>query len=276
MSETPQEIGSRTAKGGFENERKIRDLLKNWKSQSDAKNILKSMGVEIENIKTLDAKILGGRKKVDLQIFITYESGNTQTINLSLKKQDRHGFNHIDRRTVDFYADKFQFSETTRIALKKFCGVPGFSPLDLLKSGELTKEEYFKLRDIPEKKHHTEPEAQGGRFYIDELSPKEQKAIIKDFEDKKEKIIHFILNGDDPEYPVHYLLITKQENDQTFYYIESLKTAEKRANGKIFLTKSRRKDIGANLQIGDILIQRKGGTGGATQLQFKWKNIFPE
>ena len=274
--ETPSEIGSRTAGGGYKYERYFRDLLNNRLDSDEAKFVLDQLNIDINNVKSLRVEKLGGKLKPDNQIIIEMKSNKIVKINISNKKQDKNGYNHIDRRTVDFYTDKFGFPPILRTALKKYCGVPGFSPVDLLRSGELTKAEYLKLIDIPEKKKHTEEESQGGRFYINELSNLERDIILGYFESHKEPIMRFVLNGDNPDYPVDYVVVGKEKGKNYDHYVYTLEEAfNKACQGKFFLSKPTL-GHGSNLRIGPITIQKKGGTGRSTTLQFKWKDIFPK
>lgn len=272
--ETPQEIGSRTAKGGYSNENDIIEMFDNWKNDKIAQNFLKIMGFRIEDIQSLRTEKVGGRKKTDIQLFIK-DSNKIITKNISLKKQNSQGYNHIGRKNVDYYCDLFDFSQTTRIALNKYCGVSGYSPSDLLKSGRIDRQSYLNLRDIPEKVKHSEEEAKGGRFFLDELHENEVDSILNDFTAKLDTIIFHILNGDEPEYFVDWFIFTKNDSNQINISIEPIAETINRAKGSVYLSNAT-KGSGSNLRFGPITVQKKGGTGGATQLQFKWKNIFPE
>jgi len=276
--ETPAEVGSRTASGGFRNERYFRDLLNNSLDSEEARDLLNQLNINYHKIKILEVKKLGGIYKPDNQIFIKFNDGTSQTINISNKKQDDFGFNQLDRRTVDKYSEIFSLSSLTKNTLKKYCGVRGFSPLDLLNSGELPKEQYLRLIDIPEKKTHTEEASKGGRFYLNELSNEEKESVISEFESKKEQIMLFVLNGDDVNYPVDYVVVTKiskkkQKYDHLVFTLEEI--FRKACERDFYLSNVTRK-YGSNLRIGAITVQKKGGTGGSTNLQFKWTNLYPK
>ena len=169
MFETRAEIGSRTAKEGFNNEEDLRTLFSSWKQSDTAKDMLKSMGFDLHSIKHIDAIKKGGKSKTDIQLRVKLKDSTQKIVNLSLKKQNLQGYNHIGRTTVDNYCDLFGFSEITRRALKKYCGVKGFTPEDLLSKGEISKEKYLSLREVKLNKQHTES---GRRFFIDELEKK--------------------------------------------------------------------------------------------------------
>jgi len=276
--ETTAEIGSRTAKGGYNNEKYFRELLNYNLNTKEAQDILKQLNIDFKKIKSLKVKKIGGKLKPDNQIFIVFKDNTSQTMNISNKKQDSTGFNHIDRRTVDDYATKFDLKPITRDALKKYCGVSPFSPLDLLNKGELSKSEYQKLVDIPEKKAHKEKESQGGRFYLNELSQEERDSVLNEFELKKKQIMHFILNGDNSEYPVDYVVGTKllKEKNRIDHLVFPLEEIINMACENNFILSKVRKNFGSNLKIGSITVQKKGGTGRSTNLQFKWTDLFPK
>ncbi|HAM38725.1 MAG: hypothetical protein A2474_00390 [Elusimicrobia bacterium RIFOXYC2_FULL_34_12] len=120
-------LGSRTAKGGFANEKAICRKFNNWKDDSVAKEWLEIMGYSVKSIDSVTAIQIPTRikkenvlkfnvtekdydefvryKKADAQIRITIKIGNILKIeNLSLKKANSDAdFNQIDKRKVDFY-----------------------------------------------------------------------------------------------------------------------------------------------------------------------------
>ena len=105
-----QELGSRTAKGGFQNEADIVDKFNDYQADQDAQSWLKKMGYNPATISSLKAFTIPPRinpqkaielgaternvaitikyKKADIQLQIVSE-GRLYRENLSLKKQDR-------------------------------------------------------------------------------------------------------------------------------------------------------------------------------------------
>jgi len=275
--ETKREIGSRTAKKGFRNEDVIIKKFSNWREDTHSKDwlyyICKSKGFEFSNLESIEIKKIGGKNKADLYlklIFVQFESIN---IGISLKIQNVMGYNHIHRENADDFARRFNFSKNATIALLKYCGVEGYSPYDQLLKGVISKEEYLSYDDIPEKKQHREGT---GRYYFDELPNNEQIELIENFSLNFKEILEYIIRGDSTSnYQADFLLCTLDLGNERFLYsIEIIEEAIDRAfdNG---IVKPLIKEH-PSLHMGKITLQRKGGTGGATQLQFKWTNVFPE
>ncbi|MHA1821952.1 MAG: hypothetical protein ACTSVC_15875 [Promethearchaeota archaeon] len=262
--------GSRTAKGGFLNEEIILKYFKEWKTNKYGKRFLKEIckyeRIDFNLVKEINVNRVGGKGgKADLVLEIPLFN---KRLGISLKKQEEQGYNHIDRRSAQFFAEKFKFSDIAKLGLYKYCGVEGYSPLELFESKKISEEEYSALKDTPLKgKTHREGK---GHFYFYELTKDEQKALLDEFKNKQIQILNFILKGEG-KFKADYLIITKHiGEDQYLFYLEPINKTIERAKGTV--TPSKR----GTIHMGKITIQRKGGTGGATQIQFKWKNIFPE
>ncbi|HHV6941400.1 TPA: type II restriction endonuclease, partial [Haemophilus influenzae] len=56
------ELGSKTAKDGFKNEKDIADRFENWKENSEAQDWLVTMGHNLDEIKSVKAVVLSGYK----------------------------------------------------------------------------------------------------------------------------------------------------------------------------------------------------------------------
>lgn len=270
--ETKEEIGSRTAKTGFKNEDRILSLFQNWdkneSSQYFLKFICKNENISYESIKRIGAEKIGGRGgKADITIEIITAT-TIKKIGISLKKQEEKGYNHIDRREPGFFADKFNFSETARLALYKYCGIAGYSPVELYEKGKISQKEYETYKDTPHKgKTHSEGR---GRFFLYELNNEEQNVLLNEFKNKQEMILAYILKGEG-SLKADYLIITKHTaDDEYLFHIETIEETIIRARGNVLASKR------GSIHFGKMTAQRKGGTGGAWQIQFKWSNIFPE
>jgi len=91
------ELGSKTAKGGFRNEDKIRDKFDHWKTDSDARAWLKSMKDRLEDIESVLASKPHGAK-ADVEIRVKMTSGErVERISIKLVSNP-NGFNQIDKR----------------------------------------------------------------------------------------------------------------------------------------------------------------------------------
>ena len=272
--ETRADIGSRTAKEGYDNEEHIMEKINNWKSDQESRDwinfICEIKKIDINDIINIKCSDIPGTKKSDLRILIETKEEKF-TFGIQAKKQNKQGYNHLGRRKVEEYVEKFNFSTNTALGLKKYCGVTGYSPSDLFKSGKLKETEYLNCKDIPEKKTHSEGT---GRFYFSELEKIEQDSIKKDFREKADEIFRYILVGSG-EYKVDFMIITKKTDDLE-YHIETIEQTIERAKESTeeeFINVSRFD----NFKMGKhITVQKKGGTGGADYLQFKWTNIFPK
>ncbi|NKQ38574.1 MAG: hypothetical protein HF967_03710 [Methanosarcinales archaeon] len=127
------ELGSKTAKEGFANEKAICEKFNDWKRDKEAQEWLKIMGYDIKNLHFIKAIQVPTRiKKNDLSKFEVSEKDYEQFVrfkkadaqirviikirdilkieNLSLKKANSDAnYNQIDKRTVDFY-EKLEIS----------------------------------------------------------------------------------------------------------------------------------------------------------------------
>ena len=97
-----------------------------------------------------------------------------------------------------------------------------------------------------------------------------QSFVIEEFSSKQDEILSFVLRGKG-KHQSRFMIITLENNDQGYdYHIDSIQNLIKLGKGEV------KKTSRGNFKIGNhITVQRKGGTWGAHQLQFKWKNIFP-
>lgn len=201
------------------------------------------MGFNLSEIKEVEAEQLTRHTKTDVQVNVLLKSGIEQICNISCKKG---GGNQIDKRWVDEYANEFSFSETTRIALKKFTGEAGFTPVDLLAEGAISQSKYKSLRDKR-------------RFIFSELEGHEQEAILADFRQHRTAIIQFLLQGSEEGAPQWFM-----KDYELIPMTKAISLAT--GDGQVVPTRT-------GFRIGQIKVQRKGGTPDPTKLQFKWDGI---
>lgn len=98
------ELGSKTAKNGFKNEKEIAAKFNNWKNDIEAECWLKIMGYEISMIEYVKAVVLSGEKadlNVQIQIKIK-QSLDVENIQVKLLSNKR-GFNQVDKRWLKKY-----------------------------------------------------------------------------------------------------------------------------------------------------------------------------
>lgn len=243
MKETHEEIGRRGARGGFEQERRVRDEFEKWQQSRLAQNWLQTMGFNLNEVNQVRAERLLGHTKADVQVKVVLKTGIMQICNISCKKG---GGNQIDKRWVDEYANEFGFLEITRGALKKFTGELGFTPPELVSKGIISQSKYQSLKDKR-------------RFIFPELEGYEQEAILTDFRRCRDIIIQFLLQGSDEDAPQWFM-----KDDELIPMAKAIRLAT--GDEQVIPTRT-------GFRIGEIKAQRKGGTPDPTKLQFKWDGI---
>jgi len=243
------EIGSATAKGGFANEKTIRNKFNDWRMDKEAKTWLKIMGYNLKKIKSVKAVHIPPKgQKADVQLKIVIRIGNIIKIeNLSLKKANRDAdYNQIDKRWVDSYQQLWNFDDTTKLGLKLFTGE--IKPTRK-RVGDI------KLRDKR-------------RAFLDELPPTLRNKIIGFFRGNKILIVTDILKGRGG-LSADWVLVTRydKKTDTTKWALKDINTVMNfYGEGKVRLSPH------GSLYIGKITMQRKGGDDGrptGNMLQFK-------
>ena len=194
-----KELGSKTAKGGFANEKSICKKFNLWENDNEAQEWLRIMGYSIGKLSSVKAIQVPTRikktdldkfeideaeyeglmkfKKADAQIRIIIKIGNILKIeNLSLKKANSDAdYNQVDKRTVDAYQEMWGFDDETALWLKLF-------------TGELNPKLYSRLIDkkiLRDKR----------RLFIDEMPEKIQDKIIDFFKRNRIMIVSDTLKG---------------------------------------------------------------------------------
>ena len=237
----PRQLGSRTARMGFENEDIVVGKFNAWQKDIDAQEWLEIMGYKLKEIEKLIAKKLHGHK-TDVQVQITvYLKEIISAENLSIKLvSNPQGFNQVDKRWVDTYVQMWNIPYRLSIALKLF-------------TGEIS--------------HNVSGVRDPRRMYLNEMNSQIQTEIIKFFRDNKLLIVSDILKGSG-KFPAGWMLVAHKK------HVKGNDWALKRINhvlnvfgkGEVIITKK------GNLRIGKIGMQRKGGDAGrktANMLQFK-------
>ena len=269
------EFGSRTAKGGFANEKEICKKFNNWEEDEDAKLWLKMMGYDINKIdyvkaiqiptriKKSDVKKFGFSeeeyedlmhfKKTDVQVqirLIIRVNNAIKVENLSLKKANSDAdYDQVDKRWVDSYKEMWHFDDEIVLALKLFTGEisPSIHP-------EMLKVSLSQLRD-------------SRRVFLTELKEDIVQKIILFFTKNKILVVSDILKGRGG-FAADWMLVTRynKSNDTTTWILKDINTAM-----NFFGQGDVRVSPRGSLYIGRITMQRKGGTPDPTKLQFKIK-----
>ena len=267
------EFGSRTAKGGFANEKAICEKFNNWKNDEDAKLWLKIMGYDpdkIDYVKAIQIPIrikksdirkfgfseeeyeeLMRFKKTDVQVQIrlVIRINNALKVeNLSLKKANfNFCYNQVDKRWVDSYKEMWHFDDEIALALKLFTGeIPPSSHREMLKVS------ISQLRDQR-------------RVFLTELRDDIVEKIISFFTQNKILVVSDILKGRGG-FAADWMLVTiyNKDEDTTIWILKDINTVM-----NFFGQGDVRVSPKGSLYIGRITMQRKSGTPDPTKLQFK-------
>ncbi|HHI88168.1 MAG TPA: type II restriction endonuclease [Candidatus Cloacimonetes bacterium] len=269
MNET--ELGSKTAKGGFENEKTICKKFNSWKKDKESQQWLKIMGYNIKKLDSVKAIQIPTRikksdlskfgvieeeyeqfvrfKKADAQIRIIIKIGNILKIeNLSLKKANSDAdYNQIDKRSVDFYQEMWRFDNEIKLWLKLF-------------TGEIVPISQKKLigKIKPKDKR---------RLFFTEMPELIQKKIIQFFKENKILVVSDIIKGRGG-LSAGWMLVTRRNKQEktTTWILKNINTVM-----NFFGSDDVEISPRGSLHIGKITMQRKGGTPDPTKLQFKIK-----
>jgi len=236
-------LGSVTAKSGFKNEKDVIDKFNNWQKDEVAQKWLEVMGYKLSEVEYVKAFKIRGSYKTDIQIRIQITiklKSQSDIQNLQVKLvSNPQGFNQIDKRWVDKYAELWNIpNEITRL-LKLFTGE--IKPIKK------------KLKD-------------SRRMLLSEFSNEDQEKILDFFRQNKILIISDLLKGRG-EFSADWVLVILKANNESKWILKSINEAMNVfGNGDIRVTSQ------GSLKIGRIGMQRKGGNGGrdtAKMLQFK-------
>lgn len=262
------ELGSKTAKGGFANEKAICKKFNAWKKDKEAQEWLKIMGYDIKKLDYVKAIQVPIRikksdlskfelneeeytqfvrfKKADAQIRIIIKIGNMLKIeNLSLKKANSDAdYNQIDKRTIADHQEMWNFDDEVAFWLKLF-------------TGELNPKEHLGIKKLRD----------GRRLFLDEMPESIQNKIIRFFESNRIIIISDIIKGRGG-LSADWMLVTRlnREKKTTTWTLRDINVVMNFfGSGEVCISPR------GSLYIGKITMQRKGGTPDPTKIQFKIK-----
>jgi len=265
------ELGSKTAKGGFANEKAICKKFNAWKKDKEAQDWLKIMGYNIKKLDSVKATKVPTKikksdltkfglneeqytqfvrfKKADAQIRIIIKIGNILKIeNLSLKKANSDAdYNQIDKRTVDFYQEMWRFDNEIALWLKLF-------------TGEVLPKSQKKLIGKVKPKDKR-------RLFLTEMPEVIQKKIIQFFKENKILVVSDVIKGRGG-LSADWMLVTRlnKQEKTTTWILKDINTVM-----NFFGSDDVEISPRGSLHIGKITMQRKGGTPDPTKLQFKIK-----
>jgi hypothetical protein len=251
------QLGSQTAKGGFQNEDEIRDKLNDWQNDSDARRWLETMHYNIDSIEQVSASKPHG-EKADVEVRVKTKTGErVEGISIKLVSNPQ-GFNQIDKRWLKTYAQMWTMPDDVHSALKLFVG-----EVAPTQKGRNTR-----------------------RMFLDELTESQQQSIVDFFRSHREQIVSDLFAGDG-QHAAGWVMVTLKNSsskDGSKKKLDSMTSSindePKRVwklccsadtiayfgEGEVLITPA------GSLKIGRITMQRKGGDNGresANMLQFK-------
>lgn len=199
------------------------------------------MHYDLQDIEGVDAIILSGHYKTDVQVQVTiYLKKAIDVRNLQVKLvSNENGFNQIERRRVDRYVDLWNMPTEVRSILRRYTG-----------------------EDAP-----TIPYPRDSRrMFADEFSLTEQKNILEWLRKNQILIVSDILKGRG-EFAAEWMLVAQKVAYNARWVLKPMNYCLNFfGNGAVEITNQ------GNFRIGKITMQRKGGDGGrdsAKDLQFK-------
>ena len=237
-----RKIGSQTAKGGFENENGIVFKFNNWKKDKDAQKWLTIMDYALDEIEDVKAVKLSNKYKTDVQVQITiYMKKAISAENLSIKLvSNPTGFNQVDKRWVEKYAEMWSLPKDVAKILKLF-------------TGEMPPKTRKNLKD-------------NRRMFFNEMDKEKQKKIVDFFSENKFLIVSDILKGRG-KLSAGWMLVVLRSKEKNKWVLKSINHVMNFfAEGEVKITPR------GSLKIGKMTMQRKGGDAGretAKMLQFK-------
>ena len=236
-----QEIGSITAKHGFQNEKEIALKFNSWKEDKDAQEWLKIMGYDLLTIEYVKATVISGFK-ADLNVVIQVKLKQLQDVeNIQVKLvSNLFGYNQIDKRWLKSYKEMWNIPDNVYTLLQYFTG-------ELLPYKQNTKDKR--------------------RMFVTEFSKQEQEILVNWLNENKVLIVNDIIKGRGVMSAEWYLVINKtDENIKWILKNINVVIQYYLGNGEIKVSPR------GSIYIGNITVQRKGGDGGrptANMLQFK-------
>jgi len=233
-----QLLGSQTAKGGFKNEQDIVDKFNKWEVDVEAQKWLVLMNYVLDEIESVKAVVLQ-RYKADINVQIRLKSKaalDVENIQVKLVSNPK-GFNQIDKRPVDTYNSILNWNMSNNILniLKRFTG------------------------ELPPA---IENPRNSRRMFIDEFSKNEQEELFDFLKSNKARIINDVLRGRG-EFSAEWVIVAQKVNESARWVLKNINEVINHYDGDVKISPR------GSINIGRILIQRKGGTPDPTSLQFK-------
>ncbi|MCQ2350493.1 MAG: hypothetical protein MJ003_00780 [Paludibacteraceae bacterium] len=233
-------IGSQTAKNGFKNERDVVDKFNNWRDDEDARQWLSIMDYDINEVEYVEAVVISGYK-ADIQVKVSVKLRNAIDVeNIQVKLvSNLNGFNQIDKRWIDKYAEMWNMPDEIKTLLKLYTG------------------------EIPPMVTSARDKR---RTFADEFSCIDQQKLLDWINANKTLIVSDIIKGSG-KFAAEWMLVVQKIDTNARWILKPINYCLNFfGSGDALIT-----DKGC-FRIGRITMQRKGGDGGrdtAKMLQFK-------
>lgn len=199
------------------------------------------MKYKLEDIEYVKAIKIAAHYKTDIQVQVSIKLKQAiDAENLQVKLvSNLQGFNQIDKREVDKYAQMWNTPGNIISILKRYTG-----------------------KEVPNIKNPIDKR----RMYAHEFSKTEQRNILKWLKDNQTLIIADLLKGRD-KFAAEWMLVAQKIDKSARWILKPMNYCMNFfGNGDVVITPR------GNFKIGRITMQRKGGDGGresAKMLQFK-------
>ncbi len=241
-TETPEERGSRTAKGGFDNEDDVVEKFNSWPNDLHSRDWIIELGFVSKEVKSVNARKVVGQFKADVRVEIdgpAFKECNSIGLQVKLVTSEA-SFNQIDKRWVDKYVEMWNIPPNVSKTLKRFTG---------------------EIKPLAGKGRNAK------RLLISEFSSAERHDLISFFEVNKEIVLTDLFRGRGENTADFVLVVRKTSDSQYQWGLRPIRDViALMSQGPVQVSPR------GSLQIGKVLMQRKGGDNGrdtANMLQFK-------
>ncbi len=232
--------GSQTAKNGFKNEKEIAQKFNYWKTDEQAKQWLTIMQYDLNDIEYVKATVLSGYKAdVNVQVQIKLKTAvDTENIQVKLVSNSK-GFNQVDKRWLSHYKELWNISDDVYEILQYFTG-----------------------EKMPYKSNTRDKR----RMLLTEMETDKQNAVIEWFKQNKTLVLSDILKGRG-QFSAEWVLVAQKTGKGNRWVLKNInEVLQHYGEGDVKISPR------GSINLGGVLIQRKGGDGGrdtAKMLQFK-------
>jgi hypothetical protein len=238
--------GSEIAKSGFKNEHVIVEKLNNFSNDADAQQMLEAMGFPMGTYSSVEAYKVPGTVKADIAVKV-----DEKQIYISAKKCSDADFNQVCRHSVEKWGNLVGLDPQVVQTLSVFTGeaTPGDYP-HLLVNGSTKRPD---------------------RATLMEIEPELVSEAVNALRNNLKMFLEISFRGLGDAQP-DFMIITQEKGDENEYYTFAMDEVLEFYLGDGSVTISPR----GSFYLGGkkMSAQRKGGSGGPTNLQFKFRPSY--